>query len=79
MMNVQDTAKDVGVSAEELIEILQDIDIAVDGPETDLSAEQIAQVCDELGYASIEDARADNVTEEEAEEAPAAERFEPSA
>ena len=59
MMNVQDTAKDVGVSAEELIEILQDIDIAVDSAEAELSADQIAQVCDELGYASIEEARAD--------------------
>jgi len=77
MMNVQDTAKDVGVSAEELIEILQDIDIAVDGPEAELTAEQIGQVCDELGYASIEEARADNAPAEEeaapAEEAPAPE------
>jgi translation initiation factor IF-2 len=64
MMNVQDTAKDVGVSPEELVEILQDIDIAVDGPEAELTAEQIAQVCDELGYASIEEARAENVSEE---------------
>jgi len=74
MMNVQDTAKDVGVSAEELIEILQDIDIAVDGPEAELTAVQIKQVCDELGYASIGEARADNAPAEEvAEEAPAAE------
>ena len=71
MMNVQDTAKDVGVSPEELLEILQDIEIDVDGIEAELSAEQISQVCDELGYATIEEARADNASvEEEAPEAP---------
>jgi len=59
-MNIQDTAKIVGVSPEELLEILQDIDIEVDGLESELSDEQISAVCDELGYASIEDARADN-------------------
>ncbi|MEE9368542.1 MAG: translation initiation factor IF-2 [Pontiella sp.] len=63
MINVQDTAKDVGVSTEELIEILQDIDIAVDAPESELSAEQLRLICDELGYGSIEEARADNVQE----------------
>ncbi len=60
MMNVEQTAMDVGVSTAEMIEILQDIDIQVDGPETELTAEQIALVCDELGYASIEAARLDN-------------------
>jgi len=59
-MNIQDTAKNVGVSPEELLEILQDIDIEVDGLESELSSEQISAVCDELGYASIEEARADN-------------------
>jgi translation initiation factor IF-2 len=74
MMNVQDTAKDVGVSPEELLEILQDIEIDVDGIEAELSDEQISQVCDELGYGSIEEARADNApAEEEAPEAAAEE------
>lgn len=72
MMNVQDTAKDVGVSADELIEILQDIEIAVDGPLSELSKEQVAQVCDELGYASIDAAREDNSDAPEPVEAPAA-------
>ena len=72
MMTVQEIAKDVGVSAEELIEILGDIDVAVDSPESELSKEQISQVCDELGYASIEEAREDNAAEE-APEAPAEE------
>ncbi|VGO17158.1 Translation initiation factor IF-2 [Pontiella desulfatans] len=72
MMTVQETAKDVGVSAEELIEILGDIDIVVDGPESELTKDQITQVCDELGYGSIEDAREDNVSAEEEEEPEAA-------
>ncbi len=60
-MKVQELAKDVGVSDEELIEILQDIDIAVDGSDAELADDQVAQVCDELGYASLEEAIADNV------------------
>jgi translation initiation factor IF-2 len=66
-MNIQDIAKDVGVSPEELLEILQDIEIEVDGIDAELSASQISAVCDELGYASIEEARADNVPAEEPE------------
>lgn len=80
MMTVLETAKDVGVSADELIEILGDIDIAVDGPESELSKDQVSQVCDELGYASIEEAREDNPAEEEApaeEPSPAAEQAAP--
>ena len=76
MMTVLETAKDVGVSADELIEILGDIDITVDGPDSELTKEQVSQVCDELGYASIEEAREDNPSEEEApaeEPAPAEE------
>jgi len=72
MMNVQDIAKDVGVSPAELIEILQDIDIAVDGPDAELNETQIAQVCDELGYASIEAARAENAPADAPTDAPEA-------
>jgi len=79
MMNVQDIAKDVGVSTEELIEILQDIDIAVDAADAELNDEQIAQVCDELGYANIEEARADNAPAETEPEAPAEEEPEEAA
>ncbi len=67
MMKLHEVAKDVDVSAEELIEILQDIDIAVEGPDSELSDEQVAQVCDELGYASIEAAREENAPAEEPE------------
>jgi translation initiation factor IF-2 len=73
MMKLLEVAHDVGVSAEELIEILQDIEIAVDGPDAELNPEQIAQVCDELGYASIEAARTENVGDEGPETAPPAE------
>jgi translation initiation factor IF-2 len=72
MMKLPDVANDVGVSAEELIEILQDIDIAVDSADAELSPEQIAQVCDELGYDSIDAARAENVGAKEPEAAPPA-------
>jgi translation initiation factor IF-2 len=84
MMKVHEVAKDVDVSAEELIEILQDIDITVDGPDAELTDEQITQVCDELGYASIEAARAENAPAAEPEpelepEAPVAEEVQESA
>ena len=57
-----------------MIEILQDIDISVEEADSVLTNEQIAAVCDELGYASIEEAQADNKgitpTEEEVVEPP---------
>lgn len=75
MMKVHEVAKDVDVSADELIEILQDIDIAVEDSDTELTDAQIAQVCDELGYATIEAARAENkaAPEPDLPEAPIAE------
>lgn len=65
MMKLHEVAKNVDVSAEELIEILQDIDIAIDGVDAELTDEQVALVCDELGYDSIEAARAENIPDEE--------------
>jgi len=59
-MRVDQLATDVGVSVEELMEILQDIEIAVEGVDSTLSDEQVASVCDELGYASLAEAQADN-------------------
>ena len=59
-MKLDQLAKTVGVSAEELTEILQDINISLEDPESDLTPEQIAEVCDELGYSSIEEAQEDN-------------------
>ncbi|WP_372807418.1 translation initiation factor IF-2 [Pontiella sp.] len=68
MMTVQEAAKDLGVSPEELIEILGDIDITVEGPDSELTKSQIVAVCDELGYASIEEAREDNASDEAEEQ-----------
>ncbi len=62
-MDVKLTAKDVGVSTDELMEILQDIEIDFSGPDTELTDDQIAKICDELGYKSIEQARKDNSSE----------------
>jgi len=59
-MRVDQLATDVGVSVEELMEILQDIEIAIEGVESTLSDEQVASVCDELGYASLAEAQEDN-------------------
>ena len=59
-MKLDQLAKNVGVSAEELTEILQDINISLEDAESDLTPEQIDAVCDELGYASIEEAQEDN-------------------
>ncbi|MCF7848882.1 MAG: translation initiation factor IF-2 [Kiritimatiellales bacterium] len=87
MIKVHELANDVDVSSEELIEILHDIEIEVDGAEAELSDEQVAQVCDELGYASVEEAREQTQKDHEAvaaneeveapgEEAPAVEDVE---
>jgi translation initiation factor IF-2 len=73
MMKLHEVARDVGVSDEELIEILQDIEITVEGTDAELSDEQVARVCDELGYDSIDAARAENEPAEEAEPEPEAE------
>ena len=62
-MRVDQIAQDVGVSVDELLEILGDIEVQVEGAESVLTDEQIAQVCDELGYGSIDEARADNQVE----------------
>ena len=50
-MNIKDVALNVGVSPDELIEILNDI--SVDGIDAELDSGQIEKVCDELGYSSF--------------------------
>ena len=61
-MNVKEVALNVGVSPEELIEILNDIDISVNDIDTKLELDQIEKVCDELGYSSLEEASKDNIS-----------------
>lgn len=68
MIKLHVVAKDLDVSSEELIEILSDIDITAEGPDTELTDAQVAAVCDELGYATIEEARAEKAAKEEAAE-----------
>ena len=67
-MNVKEVALNVGVSPEELIEILNDIDISVNDIDTKLEFDQIEKVCDELGYSSLEEASKDNISEPKDEE-----------
>ena len=71
-MNVKEVALNVGVSPEELIEILNDIDISINDIDSKLESEQIEKVCDELGYSSFEEASKDNIgnTEEPENEEP---------
>ena len=67
-MNVKEVALNVGVSPEELIEILNDIDISVNDIDTKLEFDQIEKVCDELGYSSLEEASKDNISKPKDEE-----------
>jgi len=81
-MRVHELAKDLDVSVEELIEILGDVDIAAEDETSTLSDAEVAVVCDELGFASIEEARAANTetpAEPETVEEPPAETEEPAA
>ena len=66
-MNIKDVALNVGVSPDELIEILNDINISVDGIDAELDSGQIEKVCDELGYSSFEEAKKDNPNDEESQ------------
>ena len=66
-MNIKDVALNVGVSPDELIEILNDINISVDGIDAELDSDQIEKVCDELGYSSFEEAKKDNPNDEESQ------------
>ena len=59
-MKLQDLAADLDVSVEELLEILSDVEIEADGADSILSDQEVAVVCDELGFASIDEARAAN-------------------
>lgn len=67
-MKVHELAVDLEVSIEELLEILGDVEIKADDGESLLADAEVAVVCDELGFASIEEARAARA-EHEAEQA----------
>ncbi|MDK2858667.1 MAG: translation initiation factor [Verrucomicrobiota bacterium] len=57
-MKVHELATDLDVSVEELLEILGDVEIQAEDGESILADSEVAIVCDELGFASIEEARA---------------------
>jgi translation initiation factor IF-2 len=57
-MKVHELAIDLEVSVEELLEILSDVEIEASDGESLLADAEVAVVCDELGFASIEEARA---------------------
>ncbi len=76
-MRVHELAEDLDVTVEELLEILSDVEIKADNGDSLLADNEVAIVCDELGFASIEEARAAKekaaapATEEAPEESPA--------
>jgi translation initiation factor IF-2 len=57
-MKVHELATDLDISVEELMEILGDVDIKADDAGSILADTEVAVVCDELGFASIDEARA---------------------
>lgn len=71
-MKVHELAVDLEVSIEELLEILGDVEIKADDGDSLLADAEVAVVCDELGFANIEEARAARA-EHEAEAAAKAE------
>jgi len=56
-MKVHELATDLEVSVEELLDILGDVKIKATDGESLLADSEVAVVCDELGFASIEEAR----------------------
>ncbi len=56
-MRVHELATDLDVSVEELLEILGDVEIKADDEKSLLTDAEVVVVCDELGFASIEEAR----------------------
>ena len=57
-MRVHELATDLDVTVEELLEILSDVEIKAEDGQSLLADKEVAVVCDELGFASIEAARA---------------------
>ena len=57
-MKVHELAIDLDVSVEELLEILSDVEITANDGDNLLADAEVAVVCDELGFASINEARA---------------------
>jgi translation initiation factor IF-2 len=65
-MKVHELAVDLEVSVEELLEILGDVEIEATDGDSLLADAEVAVVCDELGFASIDEARAARAASEAA-------------
>jgi translation initiation factor IF-2 len=74
-MRVHELATDLDVTVEELLEILSDVEIKAEDGQSLLADKEVAVVCDELGFASIEAARAATA----AKKSPVAAKPEPAA
>ena len=61
-MRVHELATDLDVTVEELLEILSDVEIKAEDGQSLLADKEVAVVCDELGFTSIEAARAAKAT-----------------
>jgi len=57
-MRVHELSTDLDVTVEELLEILSDVEIKAEDGQSLLADNEVAVVCDELGFASIDEARA---------------------
>jgi translation initiation factor IF-2 len=71
-MRVHELATDLDVAVEELLEILSDVEIKAEDGQSLLADGEVAVVCDELGFASIEEARAATAAKNKPAPAPAA-------
>ncbi|MCU0857821.1 MAG: translation initiation factor IF-2, partial [Pontiellaceae bacterium] len=69
-MRVHELAADLDVTVEELLEILRDVEIQAEDGHSLLADNEVAVVCDELGFASIEEARAANAKKTVASDEP---------
>lgn len=56
-MRVHELATDLDVTVEELLEILHDVEIKAEDGQSLLADNEVSVVCDELGFASIDEAR----------------------
>ena len=68
-MRVHELATDLNVTVDELLEILSDVEIQAEDGQSLLADAEVSVVCDELGFASIDEARAATAQENAAAEA----------
>jgi translation initiation factor IF-2 len=77
-MRVHELASDLDVTVEELLEILSDVEIKAADGQSLLADNEVAVVCDELGFASIDEARAATAAKNAPAAAPESAKEEPA-